>query len=157
MIMAMSSLEFVTMVDRRWAGDVLRMMGELYETDQPGLNVNPEKFPLTIDRLLAEPSRGRIVLPMQDAAPCGYALLIPFWSNEWGGTVLLLDELFVLEEFRGRGIGKAFLALLERERPFDAIVLALEVSPRNTRARALYESMGFADRHLSMLTRRLPG
>jgi len=157
MIMVMSSLEFVTMVDRRWAGDVLRMMRELYETDQPGLNVNPDKFPLTIDRLLAEPSRGRVVLPMQDDTPCGYALLIPFWSNEWGGTVLLLDELFVQEEFRGRGIGKAFLSLLERERPFEAIVLALEVSPRNTRARALYESMGFADRHLSMLTRRLPG
>jgi GNAT superfamily N-acetyltransferase len=151
----MISVEFVTMVDRRWAPEVLRMMRELYEADGHDLRVNPETFPSTIDYLLKDPSRGRIVLLTDGSVLHGYALLVPYWSNEWGGVVLLLDELFVDRAFRGRGMAKAFLKYLEHERPFGAVVVALEVSSGNTRARALYESMGFTDRHLRTMTRRL--
>ena len=151
----MPSVQFVTMVDRRWAPDVLRMMRELYDEDGQDLAVNPATFPSTIDYLLANPASGRIVLFTDSRVLHGYALLVSYWSNEWGGVVLLLDELFVDEEFRGRGLGTSFLKYLEHERPFGAVVVALEVSARNARARALYESMGFTDRHLKMMTRRL--
>ena len=149
------SLSFVTMTDRHHALHVLGMMRELYATDAPELNVDPEKFPATIDRLLAEPSRGRIVLFMQDETVCGYSLLIPYWSNEFGGIVVLVDELVVDKAFRGQGIARSFFVFMEHDRPFDAVTLALEVSPKNTRARALYEGMGFGERHLRMMTRRL--
>ncbi|HET9830554.1 MAG TPA: GNAT family N-acetyltransferase [Vicinamibacterales bacterium] len=149
----MSSVEFMTMTDRRFQADVLRMMGELYEHDD--LRVDPASFPKTIDYVLANPSRGRIVLAVANDTVHAYALLVPYWSNEWGGIVALLDELLVDREFRRRGIAKALLRFLERERPFDAVVVVLEVSSQNTQARALYESMGFTDRHLRMMTRRL--
>ena len=92
--------------------EVVGMMRELYATDAPDLGVDPQKFPMTIDRLLAEPSRGRIVLLMQDDALAGYALLIPYWSNEFAGMVVLIDELLVGEQFRGQGIARAFLRFL---------------------------------------------
>jgi len=149
----MSSVEFMTMTDRRFQADVLRMMRELYEHDD--LRADPASFPKTIDYVLANPSRGRIVLAVENDTVNAYALLVPYWSNEWGGMVVVLDELFVDREFRGRGIAKTFLRFLERDRPFDAVVVVLEVSSQNTRARALYESMGFTDRHLRMMTRRL--
>jgi GNAT superfamily N-acetyltransferase len=155
MIIVMTSVEFVTMVDRRWAPDVLRMMRALYEADGHDVRVNAETFPSTIDHLLANPASGRIVLLTDGRVLHGYALLVSYWSNEWGGIALLLDELFVDKEFRGRGIAKSFFKYLEHERPFGAVVVALEVASRNTRARALYESLGFADRHLRMMTRRL--
>jgi GNAT superfamily N-acetyltransferase len=148
-------VSFVTMTDQRHTAQVLRMMRELYATDAPDLNVNPEHFPATIDRLIAEPSRGRILLSMRADVVCGYALLIPYWSNEFGGTVLLVDELLVEQEFRGQGTARAFFAFITTEPPFDAVALALEVSPKNTRARALYESIGFHERHLRMMTRQL--
>ena len=151
----MTSVEFVTMIDRRWTPDVLRMMRELYEVDAHDLRVDPAAFPSTIDYLLDNPESGRIVLLTDGRVLHGYALLVSYWSNEWGGIVLLLDELFVDKEFRGRGIAKSFFKYLEQERPFGAVVVALEVSSHNTRARALYESMGFTDRHLQMMTRRL--
>jgi ribosomal protein S18 acetylase RimI-like enzyme len=149
----MSSVEFMTMTDRRFQADVLRMMRELYEHDD--LRADPASFPKTIDYVLANPSRGRIVLAVENDTVNAYALLVPYWSNEWGGMVVVLDELFVDREFRGRGIAKTFLRFLERDRPFDAVVVVLEVSSQNTRARALYESMGFTDRHLRMMIRRL--
>jgi hypothetical protein len=42
----------------------------------------------------------------------GYALLIPYWSNEFGGVLLFVDELFVLREVRNRGIGHSFFRFL---------------------------------------------
>jgi GNAT superfamily N-acetyltransferase len=150
------ALSFVTMTDRHHELHVLGMMRELYATDATELNVNVEKFPATIDRLLGEPSRGRILLFIRDEAVAGYALLIPYWSNEFGGIVVLVDELLVEKDHRGQGIARAFFAFIERDRPFDAVALALEVSPENTRARALYTGMGFAARHFQMMTRALP-
>ena len=145
-------VSFVTMTDRTHADDVLRMMNALYGPDEHAAR---DRFPATIDRLLAEPARGRILLAEAEGRVCGYTLLIPYWSNEFGGTLLFVDEIYVDEPFRGRGIARSFVEFLERTRPFDAVALALEVSPRNERARALYERIGFSDRHLRMMTRTL--
>ena len=148
-------VSFTTMTDRTHADHLMRMMRELYETDAPELDVDPAHFPVTIERLLAEPSRGRIMLFTEQGALAGYSLLIPYWSNEFGGTVLIVDELLVEQRFRGQGIASAFFRFLEQERPFDAVTLALEVSPKNARARGLYESMGFEERYLRTMMRRL--
>jgi len=143
------------MTDRRHVDHVLRMMRDLYATDAPDREVDISRFPATIDRLLAEPSRGRVVLFEHDGRVVGYALVVPFWSNEFGGNVLLVDELLVEKEYRGRGVARAFFSFIAAATPFEAVALALEVSPENARARALYEAMGFRERHHRMMTRRL--
>jgi len=148
-------LSFVTMTDRHHELHVVGMMRELYAADGPGTIADPTKFPATIDRLLAEPSRGRILLFMRDETVCGYALLIPYWSNEFGGMVVLVDELVVEKEFRGQGIARSFFAFVEHDHPFEAVALALEVVPENAAARSLYESLQFTERHPRMMTRRL--
>jgi diamine N-acetyltransferase len=143
------------MTDRRHADAVLRMMRELYDTDAPDLKVDQSKFPATIDRLLAEPTRGRIVLFMRGERLVGYGALMPYWSNEFGGMVVVVDELLVEKEFRRQGIAREFFAFIEATRPFDAAAFMLEVSPNNPRARALYEALGFEPRKLQTMTRRL--
>jgi len=148
-------VSFKAMTDRAHADQVLRMMRELYDTDAPELPVDPSKFPQTIERLLSDPARGRVMLFIEGDVVVGYSLLIPYWSNEFAGTVLIVDELLVEQAFRGQGIASAFFRFLEEERPFDAVTLALEVSPKNSRARDLYESMGFEERYLRTMTRRL--
>lgn len=65
------------------------------------------------------------------------------------------DEMFVVPEARRRGIGRRFFSFIEKRRPFEAVALALEASPRNAGARRLYESLGFRARENTVLTRRL--
>jgi ribosomal protein S18 acetylase RimI-like enzyme len=81
-------------------------------------------------------------------------LLISFWSNELGGEVCNIDELFVAPEYRGRGVATALLErLAEGEEslwPVRPAALALEVTPQNERARALYERLGFRGKNLAM-------
>src|SRR5260370_30692488 len=80
------------MTDERSAPDVVAMMRAVYAEDGAASTADHRRFHLTIKRLLAEPSRGRIILISEGAAILGYALLIPFWSNEFGGTLLFVDE-----------------------------------------------------------------
>ncbi len=143
------------MNDLQQKAEVLDMMRALYSKDQAASPADQSRFPLTIDFLIAQPSRGRIVLFNESGLLRGYGLLIPYWSNEFGGTVLFVDEVFIIPEARERGIGRSFFTFLDEERPFDAVALALEVSPSNTRARRLYESLGFTHRENSVLTYRL--
>jgi ribosomal protein S18 acetylase RimI-like enzyme len=152
---AMRKIEFHEMKEPRHKAELLAMMRSLYSED-PGASVDPSRFPLTIDFLFAHPLRGRIVLFTQDGSIRGYALLIPYWSNEFGGTLLYVDEIFVIAEARNAGIGRSFFKFLEETRPFEAVALALEVSPDNVAARRLYESLGFSQRSNSTLTYRFP-
>jgi GNAT superfamily N-acetyltransferase len=147
-------LIFSAMEGRQHEAEVLAMMRSLYSEDQATSSPDPAKFPLTIAFLLSNPSLGRIMLFLENGNVSGYALLIPYWSNEFGGTLLFVDELFVIRKARNRGIATRFFAFLEQERPFSSVALALEVSPRNLSAHQLYESLGFKIRDNSMLTRR---
>ena len=152
----MPTINFTTMKDLRHQPDVLTMMHGLYTEDEAASPVDRSRFPLTIDFFLANPSQGRIVLFEEGLSLRGYALLVPYWSNEFGGPLVVVDELFVTPEARNRGIATSFFRFLGEQKPFDAVALALEVSPGNTRALRLYQSLGFARRHNSLLTYRFP-
>jgi len=53
--------------------------------------------------------RFRVLLPEWDGKPAGYELLYDFYSS-FAGRGLFLEDIYVREEFRGKGIGKALLA-----------------------------------------------
>jgi len=149
----MSGIHFSVMAELTYREEVVEMMRQLYDEDRSGRDVDHSRFTSGIEHLVAHPSAGQIVLFREGSALRGYALLVPYWSNEFGGTLLFVDELFVAAEFRGRGIGKSFFRYLERERPFGPVALALGVNPGNDRARRLYESLVFVDMRLPTLIR----
>lgn len=152
----MARIDFITMSDLQHKAEVLTMMHGLYSEDEAASPVDQSRFSLTIDFFLANPSHGRIVLFGEGVSLRGYSLLAPYWSNEFGGALVVVDELFVTPMARNRGIARSFFRFLGEQRPFEAVALALEVSPGNTGARRLYESLGFTRRN-SLLTYRLPG
>jgi ribosomal protein S18 acetylase RimI-like enzyme len=153
----MLELKFLPLTRDRPAGEVIAMMRALFDEDPPSSPVDPTRFPATVETLLAEPSRGTILVIEERAVTRGYAILIPYWSNEFGGTIVYVDELFVMPEARNRGIAHQLFEFLSRTKPFGAIALALEVSPANERAQRLYTSIGFSTRRNSTLIRRLAG
>jgi GNAT superfamily N-acetyltransferase len=148
------AVSFRVMRDGTHLRDLALMMRALYAEDPPEKPIKPRAFERTARFLMANPAGGRIVLMMRSRQPVGYALLIPYWSNEFGGTLLFIDELFVVPEHRGLGIATRMLNRLIRRPPFKAVALALEVTPGNRRAQRLYASLGFVRRKNQMLTRR---
>lgn len=100
----------------------------------------------TLQVLREQPSRGRAVVLDDAGRAAGYALLIGYLSNEIGGELCCLDEIYVAPEVRGRGHGSALIQALARGEgpwPKGAVAITLEVTPQNARAVALYERLGF--------------
>jgi GNAT superfamily N-acetyltransferase len=126
--------------------------------DDPGLvPVSSDQVGRTLVKLREEPGRGRAVVCEMGGTIVGYALLISFWSNEFGGEVLHVDELFIDESHRGHGLATDLLERLVQETSLwfpKPVALALEVSPTNHRARMLYERFGFRGNNMAM-SRRL--
>jgi len=57
--------------------------------------------------------RFRALIAEWSGEPAGYALFFGYYST-WVGRGLFLEDLFVHQAFRGRGIGKAMLAAVAR-------------------------------------------
>ena len=105
------------------------MMRALYSEDEAACAADQSRFPLNIAFLIAQPSRGRIVLFSEAGLLRGYALLIPYWSNEFGGTLLYVDEMLVIPEARNRGIGRSFCELSGAVRKSETVTLRHTVVP----------------------------
>ncbi len=141
---------FSTLTDMARGSVVENMMAALFAEDPAAHAVDVAGFRRTIDVLIRDPAAGRIILFVEAEMPVGYAIVIPYWSNEFGGRLLVVDELFVIPERRGRGIARAFFSHLDATRPMEAIGVALEVTPANVRAKTLYASLGFLPRKNSV-------
>ena len=71
----------------------------------------------------------------------GYAMIAKSFSTEFGKPCIWIEDLYVKDGCRGRGIGSRFLSFIESKYP-DA-VLRLEVEAENERALRVYQSCGF--------------
>lgn len=116
----------------------------LYREDPQGMEMTPNKIQKTFREFSLKAEKGHIMVFEIDNTVIGYAILVFFWSNEFGGDFIEVDELFVQKEYRNRGIGKTFFKSLEETWQGKAVALALQTTPTNERAIALYKHMGFS-------------
>lgn len=112
-----------------------------------------------LSALLADEALGAVFLFCPKGAG-GRVLghLVATWacSLEFGGRFVLLDELCLAPEARGRGEGRRALDFVaEWARGQGAKALRLEVAHENARARATYTKGGFEAHARDLMTRRL--
>jgi len=97
-----------------------------------------------VARALADPSSEICLAVSAEGDPLGYALTRFFLSIWAEGRDAHLDDLFVVEAARGRGIGHRLLGFaLERAAARGALGVGLHTNERNVRAHALYRALGF--------------
>jgi len=86
--------------------------------------------------------RFRALIAESDGQPAGYALFFDYYST-WAGPGLFLEDLFVREQFRKRGIGKALLASVARIAVQEHCYgVHWEVLDWNEKAIEMYKSLG---------------
>lgn len=76
-----------------------------------------------------------------DKEDAGYALLSKSFCPEVGGSIIWIEQLYINESFRGKGIAKKFLQFIESE--FGADRIRLEVEEDNEGAISLYKKNGY--------------
>ena len=85
-----------------------------------------------------------IFLALENNSPAGFVQLYPIFTSVGMNRKWLLNDLFVAEDYRRHGVGKALmnkakdLAVETR-----AAGILLETTKDNVKAQALYESLGY--------------
>lgn len=133
---------------------VLELMREFYTIEH--LDYRQEVARAALRELWGDTARGRVYLPSVEGSLAGYLVLTYGFSLEFHGRDALVDELYLREAYRGRGLGTACLRWVEevcREEGIHAV--HLEVDRINTGAKRLYHREGYADHDRHLLTKWL--
>ena len=136
------------------ADALVEMMRGLYEHDRTPFDEPAHRAALA--QLLADDSYGLAYVMSLDGEVAGYVVITFGFSLEFRGRDAFIDELFVKDEFRGRGLGAAAIRFAEgvcRGRGVRA--LHLEVERANAGAQSVYRKAGFKDHDRYLLTKWL--
>lgn len=94
--------------------------------------------------ILTDQRTGFLLAAHSGAQVIGVAYVAMIWSLEHGGLSSWLEELYVLPDWRGRGVGADLLrASLVQARARGCLMMDLEVTADHARAARLYEREGF--------------
>jgi GNAT superfamily N-acetyltransferase len=126
---------------------LLALIHELAAYERKGHKAVVRENDLARDGFGPDP-KFRALLAEWEGEPAGYASTFYFYSTYEGRPALFIEDLFVLEKFRGKGIGKALLAevakLALKENCFG---LRWEVLDWNRPAIEWYEKLGATFMH----------
>lgn len=117
------------------------LIRELAEFEHELDHVSIQESDLARDGFGTSP-KFRALIAEWDAQAVGYALFFGYYST-WVGPGLYLEDLFVRESFRGRGIGVALLASVAQIAVQEnCIAMRWEVLDWNEKAIDLYKALG---------------
>ena len=96
---------------------------------------------------LRQPDLGRGWIAHDEHQVLGYMLCSRVFSFEHGGPTAAIDELYVIAEARGRGVGSLLVRTAEQAmRAQGCVHTEMEVAARNVRAQHFYSVLGFSTR-----------
>jgi GNAT superfamily N-acetyltransferase len=136
------------------SSDLLRLIRAYYRFDH--IRFQPRVISRALGELLRRPSLGRAWIIRYNSRPVGYALLTFNFDLEFGGREGLVTELYIEAAYRGNGLGRQVLEVV------DAYCLAhgigtveLQVEMDNTAACAFYKRSGFKQLSRVVMSRKV--
>ncbi|MGB5818062.1 MAG: GNAT family N-acetyltransferase [Saonia sp.] len=133
---------------------ILEMMGTFNAIDD--YPFDPETRYKNLSELMGNPGLGSIFLIRNQECIIGYIVLTFGYSFEYQGRDAFIDEFFIKEDFRNRGIGKTTLGFIERASEKLGInAIHLEVENHNVNANSLYLNKGFIGNQRTLLTKKI--
>ena len=121
---------------------ITQMMQDFYAIDNYPIDVEVAKN--LFQEFISNEHLGKSWLIYTENEIVGYIILTFIFSFEYGGKIAFVDELFIKETARGKGIGKEAIQFIQREVPKLSLkLLYLEVEPHNENAQKLYLAHDF--------------
>lgn len=121
---------------------ITQMMQDFYAIDNYPMDVEVAKN--LFQEFISNEHLGKSWLIYSENEIVGYIILTFVFSFEYGGKIAFVDELFIKETARGKGIGKEAIQFIQAEVPKLSLkLLYLEVESHNENAQKLYLAHDF--------------
>jgi len=121
---------------------ITQMMQDFYAIDNYPMDVEVAKT--LFQEFISNEHLGKSWLIYSENEIVGYFILTFVFSFEYGGKIAFIDELYIKEMDRGKGIGKKALLFIQQEvLKLSLKLLYLEVEPHNENAQKLYLAHDF--------------
>jgi len=122
---------------------LVALLGLLFE-DEEEFAPDADKQRRALQAILADPGVGRTFVAREGERIVAMANLLYTVSTAEGGRAALFEDLVVVPERRGKGIGSALLRhVIDSARQEGLTKITLLTDRGNKRAQALYRKMGF--------------
>ncbi len=132
----------ITLSDR---DEFIRMSNSFYGTSAVLHPVPSDYYEKTFDVIVGGGAlsyvRGLII--EENDVTVGFAVLTTFWSCEVGGDCIMLEEIYIKDEYRGFKLGSRFLDWMDAEYKDKVRRIRLEVTKQNNGAALLYQKKGY--------------
>jgi len=133
---------------------IVTMMKAFYAIDN--YPIDKEKSKTLFQEFISNEHLGKSWLILSDEETVGYVILTFVFSFEYQGKIAFLDELYLNEKARGKGIGsQAVTFVLEQSKKLSLQLIYLEIENHNQNAQKLYIANGFELHNRKLMTHKL--
>ncbi len=121
---------------------VIGMMRGFYASEAVHTNGSEEVFNNDVNACVSDcPFASGYAFTREDGSVCGYSMLAHSYSTEYGRPVIWIEDLFLEEDARGKGLSAKLFELIRENYPDH--IHRLEVEETNLHAIRLYKKSGF--------------
>lgn len=121
---------------------IVTLMQEFYAIDNYPIAIDVSKA--LFQEFISNENLGKSWLILSDNKIVGYIILTFVFSFEYQGKITFLDELYLTEKARGKGIGSKAIEFIRSEsHKLSLKLIYLEVEPHNEKAQKLYLAHDF--------------
>ncbi len=120
---------------------VLKMMRVFYDSPAVITKSSDEVLSRDFDACLSDSPFIKGFAFIADNKLAGYGMCAFSFSTEFGGQCVWIEDIYILPEFRHKGIGTKFLEFVEKE--FPAVRYRLEAEEENKNACDAYFKAGY--------------
>jgi GNAT superfamily N-acetyltransferase len=133
---------------------IIQMMKEFYAIDNYQFDLKLNEVNLLV--MVKDETIGTVRIIELDGEVIGYFALTFGFSFEYGGRTGLLDEFYIREDYRGKGIGRATMDFIEKiSHEYGINTLHMEVEVKNKNALKLYNSYGYSSNNRKLKTKKI--
>ena len=121
--------------------EVMEMMRVFYASEAVLTNGSDEIFSADIEECVSDSPYAEGYIFEDSGEIIGYAMLAKSYSTEYGKRCIWIEDIYLKEEYRGKGFGSKFFRFLEESYP--DVIFRLEAEEENERAIHVYKNSGF--------------
>ncbi len=122
---------------------VIDMMRKFYTSSAVITNGSEKIFAANVENILSGSTCAEGFVFISEEKIIGYGITARSYSTEFGGECIWIEDIFIEENYRGRGVGTKFIRYVKEIYPEK--ILRLETEHDNATALKIYKRLGFKE------------